>query len=106
MVEQQLDGFLDEFHKLSLDEPQYIIRFCRALFELSESLFTRFVNDINLDCLVAIETIERLANNQHKERRHYRQLARYGCRLTGRVAELSAELLRRLEECPTAASPS
>jgi len=101
LVENQLDGLLDDFHKLTLDEPQHLIRFCRVLFELSEVLFTRFVNGINLDSPSALETIEQLVKNQHKERRHYRQLARYGCKLTGRITELSTELLRRLGEAPS-----
>jgi hypothetical protein len=101
LFEQQFDEILDAFHKLTLDEPQHLIRFCRALFQLSESLFRRFFTAINLDSPVALETVGRLLKNQHRERRHYRQLAKYGRRLTGRVAELSTELLRRLEAGPS-----
>lgn len=100
IVEQQLGSLIDEIHKLTLDEPQYVIRFFRVLFELSERLFDRFVSAIDLDNPIALKTIAQLSKNQPKERRHYQQVARCGCRMPGRISELSSELLRRLEDAP------
>jgi hypothetical protein len=100
MVERALDELIADFHNLTLETPRHLIQFCRTLFELSDELFKRFIEGINLDCPAAIETVEQLLRTQHRERRHYRQLAQCGRKLTGGVAELSTELLRRLEEAP------
>jgi hypothetical protein len=97
IVVAHLEALCNEVHVLTLDSPKDLVRFFRAVHNLSSELFVRLIEGIDLDSSTASETISSLLSTQPRERRHYRALARCGSRIPGRVAALSMELLRRLE---------
>lgn len=97
IVAGQLEALCNELHVLTLDSPKNLVRFFRAVHNLSGELFDRLIEGIDLDSSTAAETISSLLSTQPRERRHYKSLARCGSRIPGRVAALSLDLLRRLE---------
>jgi hypothetical protein len=101
LVGKQLCNLQEAMYKLSLDPVQHILRFFRILFDLSAELFERFVTTLNFDDPIAKKSLEQLVRSQPKERIKYEKLARCGQRLTGRIAELSTELLGRLTGVPS-----
>lgn len=97
IIRAHCDELLLALYSLTLDEPKYILRFFRLLFEVEESVFHDFVDRIDLQHSVARETIGKLRNNQPSERRSFRKLARLGMRQSGRIAVTSKLLLDSLK---------
>jgi hypothetical protein len=97
IIRAHCDELLLALHSLTLDEPKYILRFFRLLFEVEESVFHDFVDRIDLQHSVAQDTIGKLRNNQPNERMSFRKLARLGMRQSGRIAGISKLLLDSLK---------
>jgi hypothetical protein len=97
IIRTHCDELLVALYRLTLDEPKYILRFFRLLFEVEESVFHDFVDRIDLQHSVALETIGKLRNNQPRERMSFRKLARLGIRQPGRIAVISKLLLDSLK---------
>lgn len=99
VVDQQLDRVLEEMYKLGFHAPQHLLRLFRTLHALSSELFAKFVDRVDLEHPAALKTSEQLRTRQKNDRRGYERIARRGERMGGRLAELSAEFLRRLAVC-------
>lgn len=98
IVTGKLSDLEAKLYSLTLDPPHYVVRFFRAIHELSSELFTSFVCRLDLDDPRAIETLSRLAKSQPKQRANYEKLARLARRLGGDVGVLGESLLVRLSE--------
>jgi hypothetical protein len=98
IVSTHFEELLLALYSLTLDEPKYIVRFFRVLFEVEESIYHGFIERIDLHHALAQETIAKLRNNQPRERLSFQKLARLGLRQTGKIKVISKQLLDSLQK--------